>query len=757
VKHITPDRLAADFGPRSKPAREGVLALNQALQADRCAEAETAVHLWQSHVSRALGRQSARFDAAMGRLARYYGLPLASDPARLLFALQTWYALIVERLLQRVLTHAGRRSAGEWPNHPLAWYRFAGTAAIEKTVGQVVERMRQYDPGGLYANPAHGTDLLKTLYQELFPRSLRHALGEYYTPDWLAEHVLDQLGYHGDAQRRVLDPACGSGTFLVRAIGRLRKACQGQARDVLYRRILQNVAGLDLHPLAVMTARANYLIAIADLLPEEAPAEVPVYWCDSILDERPGPDAGLGRFDFVMGNPPWVAWDNLPDAYRQATKPLWERYGLFSLSGSEARHGGGKKDLAMLMVYRSIDRYLQDGGRLGMVLTQTLFQSKGAGDGFRRFRLGADGPWLRVLQVDDFVAMRPFGDAANWTSTIVLEKGARTQYPVPYVKWSAATAGASPAQAPYWARPIEQDRPSSPWLVSLDRAAQPAGRIGPSDYTAHLGANSGGANSVYWLEILGKAEGGVQVRNLARCGKRDTEAVSTVIEPDLLYPLVRWGDVRPWSAVPSACLLLAQDVVSRTGLDQRHLERELPRTYAYLCRFRAMLSQRAAYRRYQGDSKPFYSMYNVGAYTLSPVKVVWRRMDRRLRAAVLEPIDAPHLGMRPVIPQETCVLIACATVEEAHYLCAMLNSTPVNRLVAAHNVSGGKGFGTPSILDFLGLRRFDPGDPRHLKLAVLSRQAHALARSGPRREAADDESLERLQLDVDRLVEAGGG
>ncbi|MGA2030948.1 MAG: N-6 DNA methylase [Thermoguttaceae bacterium] len=578
MKHITPDRLAADFGPRSKPAREGVLALNQALQADRCAEAETAVHLWQSHVSRALGRQSARFDAAMGRLARYYGLPLASDPARLLFALQTWYALIVERLLQRVLTHAGRRSAGEWPNHPLAWYRFAGTAAIEKTVGQVVERMRQYDPGGLYANPAHGTDLLKTLYQELFPRSLRHALGEYYTPDWLAEHVLDQLGYHGDAQRRVLDPACGSGTFLVRAIGRLRKACQGQARDVLYRRILQNVAGLDLHPLAVMTARANYLIAIADLLPEEAPAEVPVYWCDSILDERPGPDAGLGRFDFVMGNPPWVAWDNLPDAYRQATKPLWERYGLFSLSGSEARHGGGKKDLAMLMVYRSIDRYLQDGGRLGMVLTQTLFQSKGAGDGFRRFRLGADGPWLRVLQVDDFVAMRPFGDAANWTSTIVLEKGARTQYPVPYVKWSAATAGASPAQAPYWARPIEQDRPSSPWLVSLDRAAQPAGRIGPSDYTAHLGANSGGANSVYWLEILGKAEGGVQVRNLARCGKRDTEAVSTVIEPDLLYPLVRWGDVRPWSAVPSACLLLAQDVVSRTGLDQRHLERELPRS-----------------------------------------------------------------------------------------------------------------------------------------------------------------------------------
>ena len=108
---------------------------------------------------------------------------------------------------------------------------------------------------------------------------------------------------------------------------------------------------------------------------------------------------------------------------------MWERYGLFSLSGNDARHGGGKKDLSMLMLYAAADRYLKHGGRLGMVITQTLFQTKGAGDGFRRFRLGQDGPPLRVLRVDDMVALRPFGDAANWTSTIVLEKGAATEYP----------------------------------------------------------------------------------------------------------------------------------------------------------------------------------------------------------------------------------------------------------------------------------------------------------------------------------------
>ncbi len=140
----------------------------------------------------------------------------------------------------------------------------------------------------------------------------------------------------------------------------------------------------------------------------------------------------------MVGNPPWIAWDNLPDEDRQATKPLWERYGLFSLSGNEARHGGGKKDLSMLMLYAAADRYLKPGGRLGMVITQTLFQTKGAGDGFRRFRLGPDGPPLGVLRVDDMVALRPSPTPPIGRARSCWKRVAATQYPVPYFKWERA-------------------------------------------------------------------------------------------------------------------------------------------------------------------------------------------------------------------------------------------------------------------------------------------------------------------------------
>ena len=622
--------------------------------------------------------------------------------------------------------------------------------------------------------------MLKPLYESLFPRAVRHALGEYYTPRWLAEHVLDQVGYRGDG--RLLDPTCGSGTFLLAALQRWRhnvlitlRRDEGASRRSVMSTL--SIVGFDLHPLAVAAARANYLLAIADLLPAEGFFEVPVFARDAVLEyvrlsslTNPIGQAGKSdvlSYDFVVGNPPWIAWDNLPGDYREATKPLWRQYGLFSLSGNEARHGGGKKDLSMLVLYAAADRYLRDGGRLGMVITQTLFQSKGAGDGFRRFRIGADGPPLGVLRVDDMVEVRPF-DAANWTSVVTLEKGRPTNYPVPYVKWTACASGEplpAASKTSMQARPIDGQRPTSPWMVCrMDLRVRPDDtapgplpntnedglgspsytRIGPAEYTAHLGANSGGANAVYWLEVLGGDERGIRVRNRPAKAKRAAECVEAVIEPDLIYPLIRWSDVDRWSARPSGYLLLAQDPAARTGIDEARMRRDYPRTLAYLRKFEPLLTARAAYRRYQ-DRWPFYSMYNVGPYTLAGTKVNWRRMDRKIRAAVVEAIDDPRLGPRPVVPQETCVLIACDCGDEAHYLCALMNSAPVHELVAAHSVAGGKGFGTPSILDYVPLKKFNPADARHRELAALSRRMHDMAAA--KKSAICDSS------EIDRLTE----
>ncbi|MBE3561679.1 MAG: N-6 DNA methylase, partial [Ktedonobacteraceae bacterium] len=101
-------------------------------------------------------------------------------------------------------------------------------------------------------------DLLKQLYQNLVEPETRHELGEFYTPDWLAEVTLREIGYQRG--QSLLDPACGSGTFLFTAIRLLAE--QGLTGQKLVDFALDNIMGIDVHPLAVTIARINYMLAI---------------------------------------------------------------------------------------------------------------------------------------------------------------------------------------------------------------------------------------------------------------------------------------------------------------------------------------------------------------------------------------------------------------------------------------------------------------------------------------------------------------
>jgi hypothetical protein len=123
-------------------------------------------------------------------------------------------------------------------------------------------------------------DLLKQLYQNLVDPAARHDLGEYYTPDWLAELTLEEIDYR--APQSLLDPACGSGSFLFAAIKRLA----GQMSSAeLVRFAPDNIMGMDVHPLAVTIARINYLLALSEHLRQSKQSgllSIPVYMADAL-------------------------------------------------------------------------------------------------------------------------------------------------------------------------------------------------------------------------------------------------------------------------------------------------------------------------------------------------------------------------------------------------------------------------------------------------------------------------------------------
>lgn len=158
-----------------------------------------------------------------------------------------------------------------------AWVLAAKGEALS-LLGGLARHLAVYDFDAL------NQDLLKELYQELVDPKTRHDLGEFYTPDWLAERTLREAGFNRETS--LLDPACGSGTFLFTAIRLLREA--GLKGEALVRHAGERLAGLDVHPLAVSVARCNFVLALAPDLPVAAPVDVPVYMADALLEAGEG-------------------------------------------------------------------------------------------------------------------------------------------------------------------------------------------------------------------------------------------------------------------------------------------------------------------------------------------------------------------------------------------------------------------------------------------------------------------------------------
>jgi hypothetical protein len=545
----------------------------------------------------------------------------------------------------------------------------------------------------------------------------RHARGAYFTPRWLAELILDHAGYSGEPGVRLLDPSCGEGVFLAAAIARIRAYAEstGERRERTVERILREIHGYELNPASAEAARGAYLDALGELASELAPAEVPVRCVDAILSP-PATEA----FDLLAGNPPWVRWDHLPAGYRQATLPLWKHYGLFSLTGFGTVTGAGKKDLCMLFTYVAADKFLRAGGRLAFIVTEQLFKSGAAGEGFRRFQIGADGPPLGVTAVHDFVRLRPFKDAQNRTAALFATKGQPTAYPVPYTIWERNSTGGFERHQ-LEANPIGSAK--GPWRTVAPGDLDLDFLDGPCAYKPLLGVNAN-PYGVFWLDVReARSEGLAEIQNLPGLGKTPIPRVSAVLETEPIFPALRGLDIQPWRAEPRVHVLLIQDPAARCGYKEDYLSSRWPRVLEYLEQFRGLLLERALYRRYYLKGKrPFYSQFNAAASVLSPFKVVWRRMAKELAAAVISTWNSP-LGEKLVLPLETTTFIPASCVEEAHYLCACLNSAPVSSFLKSFSPAG-RGFGTPSAIARVRLPRFEPASATHARLAAISQECH---------------------------------
>lgn len=580
-------------------------------------------------------------------------------------------------------------------------------------------------------------DLLKQIYHALIPKPLRHALGEFYTPDWLA-HLTWQttinLNSNCDtASLRVLDPTCGSGTFLLEIIHAKRES------GCSLLQLLDTVCGIDINPLAVLTAKTNVLLSVFDLLSPGMTITLPVYRGDIL-----SPPDHIPQADLILGNPPWINWEYLPESYRLRSQHLWQDYRLFVPQGKGVRFI--KEDISVLITYLVTDRLLKSGGTLAFVLRQSIFKSAQNGAAFRQFQL-PDGEGIQVLRVDDLSRLRIFDHAAGSTALFFAKKGAKTTYPVPYFRWEKDPDAPHGAIRPHYkleqilvyahphpqqAIPAQSENSSSLWITAeADAMHIHSCVLGNNHYKARTGIFTGGANGVYWLNILGQEGNLLRAENIVRRAKRRIPQVQTVLEPDYLFPLVRGSDLHQWHTSYSAYLLCPHTFQSKIHpVPCQTLAETCPNTYRYLLGFRRELDARQGFAGWEKEiqQQDFHAVLKVGDYTFSPYKVVWRYIASRFICAVLEPVNDPWLGTVLPLPNEKIMYISTHCREEAYYLCALLSSAPVTQCIQSYmnptSISA-------HVLSKLKLPDFDPDDPLHLELAHLCMEGHKAENHAP--------------------------
>ena len=257
----TAENLERHFGNNSDAFLAGNLLLKEAYEAHRN-DPTVAVkrRLWQDLLQVALGKDAAT----------------AGDESDWLFIRHTYITSLIAVIMQQQLLGDVAHYASERPDallkgHILAeqsdlhgvidadlftWPTEVGETTYLREIARAVE---QFDW------TQNAKEVAPTLYQNVITQEERKRLGEYYTPRWLAKEITEKV-VDSPLSQRVLDPSCGSGTFIETAIEHILNHSGALSRTATLKKLQDNVVGIDIHPVAVQLAKATWVMAAADTI-----------------------------------------------------------------------------------------------------------------------------------------------------------------------------------------------------------------------------------------------------------------------------------------------------------------------------------------------------------------------------------------------------------------------------------------------------------------------------------------------------------
>lgn len=738
--------------------------------------------------------------------------------------------------------------------HFMEWFTYTCSGFEEEIVNDTLQIIDKFDLSTFVLKPENVQDILQEVYMELIPSEMRHLMGEYFSPDWIVEHVLDMAGYNGDIDKTLIDPCAGSGPFLTQSIKRiiLKKKGVLTKEDII--KITNNIVGFDINPISVVSAKANYILimfsAFFDNCDEEFgnPVSIPVFIADSILSpvvyteengdtlrlttsvgelelpkfesfkkgneflkqlsyfihekpkyevfknlmlgknlikeedlpivknlfdrlyvlHRSGKDSFWpiilknsfaptmigNKFDYVVGNPPWIAWKSMSKSYREGTLAIWQSYGIFEKNAYDKKTT--HDDFGMAVTYVSLDQYLKNNGIMVFLLPTSFLKSTKGGEGFRKFEIIRNGQNIpfSVLSVHDFSNVSLFTIPAV---AIKFKKNIAMEYPMNDYNMISQVGRRSKIDThSNWddvnkklsvevlsAQPVDMSNNQSAWLTLNDMtfANNVLDVSKPRYYKGRKGIEPAGAKGVYILKEPRKCDNGLlEIENDITRQRRqdiiDKGINKGKIEENYIYPMLGGRNISKWKVKSNEFMLVPHTSQYKYGIPEEELAKECPETYQWLDFYHdELLKTRIQNGKFFNPKiQPFYRLDNVGEYTYSPYKVLWKEQTESMSAVVVSTyynsVPNPNTDIftddKIIVVDSKVLMLDVYDESEAYYVCGIINSPNITDVIDGYAVSTNRGV---DVLKYVAIPKFDTNNELHKKISEISKAIHELAKN----------------------------
>jgi len=671
---------------------------------------------------------------------------------------------------------------------------------------EIINILENYS-NSIYKHGYATVDIFIDLYMEIIPQEVRHSLGEYFTPSWLADKVVQESKKLINKDNYIaVDPTCGSGVFLISIIKDIigdvdLLSLDNASRRTILDSILNRVKGVDINPLAVLTAKVGFYLSIKPLINNED-IEIPIYLGDSANIPRKLTYDGIdcysyvvttkqenihvvlpvsfvestnffssmshiqaivktededlvfqkfidsigldtlnleiksliknlssqlvelhknnwdgiwirivanfmlvGRIaevDMIIGNPPWVKWEFLPQEYANKIKSLCIDRHIFS---GQSYMGAISLNICALIANVTASTWLTKKGVLSFLMPQTLM-TQDSYAGFRNFYTNYETKERLYLQkLDDWTKSGdPFIDTQ--------EKFMTYYYQYKFVDYNKDGIPIRRYKKKKGISIIDVNNKYSfsevanYFEVSHLKAYQMDTKrtgyttfekeylafksnfdliVGECAYKARSGVEFTPAE-VYFIEpieaVANKNMYKFKPIAFKNAKYKSISTLPVIFETEFIKPVIKAPTILPFNFAPNNnyCIFPYKENISKS-IDISEFNNESPQLLKYLTNMKKIIGKQSKRSLTISRGNSFYSLSKVGDYTFAPNKVTFRD-NTKLSAAVVQPVKTPWgKTVYPICAKHSPYISMDKnkrpiTEDEAYYLCGILN-TPI--------------------------------------------------------------------------------